>query len=91
MPEERTFSNHSLIMENRKQLTLTGVSDVCSFDENSVTMQTAMGELAVKGSELRISGFNRETGEISMEGNVYALVYTDDRREGGSFFRRILR
>ena len=91
MPEEKNFSNHSLIMENRRQLTLTGVSDVCSFDENGVIMQTALGELTVKGSELHISGFNRETGEISMDGNVRGLVYTDERHEGGSFFKRILR
>ena len=90
MSEDKTFSNHSVIIEDRRNMTLTGVSDVNSFDENGVLMQTALGQLAVKGSMLHISGFNRETGEITMDGNIYAMVYNDDRREGG-FFKRILR
>lgn len=92
MTEENiSFTTHSIIMENRKSLTLTGVCDVQSFDENGVVMQTALGELAVKGSSLHISGFNRQTGDIAMDGNIYALVYTDDRRREGSFLGKIFR
>ena len=47
---------HNLIMEDRKTLTLTGISDVDSFDEQTVVLITDIGELIIKGDSLQIKG-----------------------------------
>ncbi len=91
MTEEKQSTAHSLIMENRKNLTLTGVRDVESFDDETVVMITSMGQLTVKGASLHISGFNRDTGDLSMDGAIYAVAYTDDRKNGGSVWSRIFK
>ena len=82
---------HSLILENRKALHLSGVEDVKSFDETAVIMDTVQGELTVKGNGLHILGFNRETGDLAMEGSVFLLGYNDTQKKDRSFFGRILR
>ena len=52
---------HNLIMEDRKTLTLTGISDVDSFDEQTVVLITDIGELIIKGDSLQIKGFSVES------------------------------
>lgn len=89
MLEESVRSNHSIIIENRKKITMTGVKDVLSFDEETVILETSMGRLTVKGAGLHILNFDTESGEITAEGKIYAAVYTAE--ESGGIFSRIFR
>ena len=82
---------HNLILEDRKSLTVTGVSDVDSFDEQTVVVYTEMGELTVKGADLHIGRLSIETGELNLTGNIYALAYTDDRAHQGGLFGRLFK
>ena len=90
LQEEKNFT-HSVIMEKRKKMVVTGVKEVESFDENIIICTTEMGEMTVKGNGLHISGFNKETGDFSLDGTVCAVAYTDDRKTGGSVFSRIFK
>ena len=83
---------HNLIMENRNRLTVSGVSDVDSFDEQTVIVFTDMGELTVKGEGLHINRLSLEVGEIMIEGNISSLSYSDSKptQEGG-FWSRVFR
>ncbi len=87
MSEEIYGGTHSFIMENRKKLSLSGVCEVESFDENVIVLKTVMGGLTVKGEGLHISGFNRETGDFSVDGKIYAAAYNDDRAKGSMWGR----
>lgn len=89
--EEKLNLPHSLVLEERESLTVSGVSDVDSFDEDMITAYTSLGELTVKGSELHISKLDTETGELSVEGNIQSLIYSSDRADSGGFFSRIFR
>ena len=88
--EENIRLNHNIIVENRKKMTLTGVKDVLSFDEETVVLDTSLGRLTVKGSGLHIISFDTNRGGLSAEGRLYALVYTSDEKSGG-FFSRVFR
>ena len=68
---------HQLILEDRRALTVSGVSDVDSFDELTVVVYTDLGELTVKGENLHINRLNLESGELMLEGHIQSLVYTD--------------
>lgn len=81
---------HQLIMQERQQLELTGVSDVDSFDETTVLAYTSLGELTVRGSNLHIRRLDLESGALSVEGNIRALEYADNHKNGG-FFGRLFR
>lgn len=82
---------HGIILEDRKTLTLTGVKDVAGFDEQKIVLMTELGELTIKGTALHINDFSHENGELSMDGNVDSLVYTEDKRQEGGFFSRLLK
>lgn len=92
MTEEKRLNKapHNLIMEDRRKVMISGVLDVDSFDEQAVILMTDMGELTVRGTALHISRFNVETGELNMDGNVIALVYSEQQKQG-NFFGRLFR
>jgi sporulation protein YabP len=81
---------HSLILENRRALTATGVSNVDSFDEQTIVAYTDMGELVIRGSQLQINKLNIETGELTLNGDIISMSYSDNR-PAGSFFSRLFK
>ncbi len=87
--EETVRNNQNVIVENRKRLTLTGVKDVLSFDDETVALDTVLGKLTVKGTGLHIANFDVSTGELIAEGKLYALIYSAE--ESGGFFSRVFR
>jgi sporulation protein YabP len=78
---------HSLIVENRRTLTATGVSNVDSFDEQTIVAYTDMGELIIRGSQLKINKLNIETGELTLMGDIISMSYSDNKPVGGIFSR----
>ena len=82
---------HQLILEDRRALTVSGVSDVDSFDEVTVTVDTDMGELTVKGEGLHINRLNIETGELTLEGSIQSLTYAEVPSRSGGFFGRLFK
>lgn len=93
MAEERKIQAmpHNLVLEDRKLLTVSGVSDVDSFDEETVVVFTDLGELTIRGSNLHINRLSVEVGELSVEGNISALIYSDEAPKSGGFFSRVFR
>ncbi len=89
---EASTGRHSLRLENRTSLVMTGVTDVDSFDENTVSLFTELGELVIRGRKLHINVMNVETGDLSVEGDITALVYGDkDRKKKPSLVGRLFR
>lgn len=88
--EDAIRQNHNIIIEDRKKFTLTGVKDVLSFDDETITLETHLGKLVIKGSLLHIINFSNEIGELSGEGKVHAFVYTSED-SGRSFLSRLFR
>ena len=88
--EEVIRSNHNIIIEDRKKLTLSGVKDVVSFDDETLLLETVLGRLTVKGAGLHIVNFDTASGDLFAEGKIYAAVYTSDEKNGG-FFSRVFR
>lgn len=84
---------HNLILENRKKLTLSGIEDVDSFDEESIVLLTEGGTLSICGEGLHINKLSVETGEVSIEGHVDSLVYSDGSsgKGKGGFLARLFR
>lgn len=91
----RPKAPHNVILEDRKHLTVSGVEDIDSFDEQTVVIFTDMGELTVKGDDLHINRLSLEIGELLIEGDIYALVYSENKENksssSGSFFSKVFR
>lgn len=80
---------HSVNLQDRRRLTVSGVEDVESFDENAVVLQTAGGLLILRGSALHIDKLSIEGGELLVTGRIDSLVYEDGPAVKGGFFARI--
>ena len=71
----------NLILENRKKLSISGVNDVLSFDDQVVMIETELGLLTVKGENLRINKLSIDTSEVIVEGEISFLAYSDKEQE----------
>lgn len=74
-------TDHNIILENRKSMTISGITDVDSFDEKAVCLYTQLGELTIQGKELHIDSMSVETGNMTVTGDIWAIVYGDKERK----------
>ena len=79
---------HTLCLENRSKLSLTGIEDVISFDENGLLLQTSQGTLTVDGSDIHIVVLSVERGDLEVEGHICGLYYVDRTAKKNGFFAR---
>lgn len=77
----------NIIIENRSRMSVSGVSDVENFDENTVQLYTNRGLITVKGTGLHIERLNLETGELAVEGSIDGLEYSEAVVNGGFWSR----
>ena len=83
---------HNLFIEDRKQITVTDVADVDSFDEESIVLSIHGGGLLLKGQELHIQKLDLEEGKAIITGSVNSAVYTEKREKSeGGFLKKILK
>jgi sporulation protein YabP len=78
---------HKLQLSERNQLTMTGVTEVASFEENSVVLHTSLGRLLVQGRDLKLKTLSLDGGQVAVEGEISALIYEEPRLSG---WRRLL-
>ena len=77
---------HKLTLNERKNLTMTGVTEVVSFEESAVVLKTSLGLLTVQGQELKLKTLSLEGGQVAVDGHISALV-SEEPREGGLWQR----
>lgn len=83
----------NVILENREKLSISGVLDVLSFDDQIVILETQLGLLTVKGENLRINKLSLDTEEVIIDGEIYNLGYSekDNIQKSGGIFNKIFR
>ena len=83
----------NLILENRGKLTISGVLDVLSFDDQVVVLETELGLLTVKGENIRINKLSIDTSEVIVEGEISTLAYSDKevQKEKSNFISKIFK
>ena len=80
---------HSLTLERREKLTMTGVTEVVRFDEEAVELRTELGTLLVQGRDLKLRTLYPKGGNVAVEGTVTAIGYEEPREHRG--FRGLFR
>ena len=73
----------NLILENREKLSISGVSDVLSFDDQIIIIETDLGLLTIKGENVRINKLSIDTSEVIVEGDISYLAYSNKEVEKG--------
>ena len=83
--EKKNSSNsnlmQNLVLENREKLSISGVNDVLSFDDQIVILETGLGLLTIKGENLRINKLSLDSEEVIIEGEINNLSYSEKEIE----------
>ena len=87
MAEERAVLPHKLTLNERKNLTMTGVTEVVSFDDSTVILKTGLGTLVVQGSGLQLKTLSLDGGQVAVDGQIASLLYEELRTGGGLLHR----
>ena len=88
---EDISNNQNITLENRRKLTMTGVTDVESFDDNSITLITEMGTLLIKGTDIKIEKLSLDTNEITAHGDFFLMEYISDESVKKGFISKMFR
>ena len=95
MAEDRKINaKHSVLMENRERLTISGVVDVLSFDEETIVSDTEQGVIVIHGVDLHVTRLNVETGDLYIDGEIDSIEYQREdafSKNKGSILSRIFK
>ena len=91
-PEKK---DHKITLQMRERMEVLGVTDVISFDEQEVVLDTVCSRLAIEGSNLHVQVLSIENGVVSLEGKINSVVYYEtesaEKDDKNGFFGRIFR
>ena len=86
---EKQSLPHGISLQDRKKLSVSGVSDVANFDENQIIIVTQQGTLFVRGGDLHVDQLNLDAGELRISGRIDCMEYDDGGAAAGGFLRRL--
>lgn len=81
MADSSMILPQKLTLNERKNLTLSGVTEVISFDDSLVVLRTTQGILSVHGQDLQLKNLSLEGGQAAVDGTVAALIFEEPRQE----------
>ena len=82
MEEKQYAKAHKLLLNNRRTGTVSGVTDVISFDIAEILLETEQGMMMVKGTDLHVNRLSLEKGEVDLSGNIDSVAYSDVQAHG---------
>lgn len=92
MAEERLrFKNQNIILEDRSKMSITGVEQVDSYNDNTIVLSTIKGGISIKGEELNISKLNIEDGSVDISGLINSLTYISKEGAPKNFMAKIFK
>ncbi len=90
--QEQQNAAHTLHLEDRSSLTISGITDIDRFDEREIVVYTQLGELTITGRELHINAISIEHGDLTVEGDIWGMLYGDkDKLSPLSMLGRLFR
>ncbi len=92
--ERKAASKHTIFMDEREKISVTGVLDVISFDEETIITETERGILILKGINLHVNKLNLDNGELVVDGEIFNITYEDNvgfSKGKSSLFGKIFR
>lgn len=77
--------NHNVTINERKNIIISGVKKIESFDNEEFLLETTMGNIVIKGTELEIIKLDTYQGTVSIKGTINSLNYDSIKKEEGVF------
>lgn len=74
-------NNHLINIVDRKNIVLTGIKKINTFDEQEFFIDSIMGKIIIKGEKLELVKMDTFQGNLSIKGKIIAINYLEDKRE----------
>ena len=81
---------HEIKLLGRTEMSVSGVEEVLSFDEDSVHLKSCEGELFIEGSDIKIGTLDTQNGTVALRGRISAIYYASEGNEKKGFFSRLI-
>jgi sporulation protein YabP len=81
----------NIILENREKLSVSGVLDILTFDEEEINLETQSGLLIIKGTDLKVEKLSIDTGEVVAKGIFTSFSYTEEGARKGGFLKNMFK
>lgn len=88
MSEDTGARVHGLVVNNRESGNFSGISEVLSFDEEGILLESVMGTLAIDGKDMRVTRLDLERGEVDITGKINGIVWADKKERRGKMKKR---
>ncbi len=91
--QSRPVNAHKLIMQNRQKVDLTGITEVISFDNKVIELETVEGAVRFAGEGLHVKRLTLEKGEVELEGRIQEIIYHESQKAktAGGMLSRLFR
>ncbi len=91
MDDKKAKLPHTLYVEERKKLILSGITDIGNFDDENISVYCSYGEILIKGENLKVIELDVETGQFCAEGKIVSLRYSDKAARKGGFLAGLMK
>lgn len=92
MENKNNLQGHVINIDNRQRITITGVTEVVTFNEENVILNTVLGGLNIKGKNMRVNKLNVDNGDMSIEGEFQSMNYVSKEvGERESFIKKLFK
>lgn len=83
--------NHNVSIQERKNIMITGVKKIDSFDNEEFLLETTMGNIVIKGHDLEIIKLDTYQGSVSIKGTINSLIYSDGNKKEDGVFSKLFK
>lgn len=83
--------NHNVSIQERKNIMITGVKKIDSFDNEEFLLETTMGNIIIKGHDLEIIKLDTYQGSVSIKGTINSLIYSDGNKKEDGVFSKLFK
>lgn len=83
--------NHNITINERKNIIISGVKKIESFDNEEFLLETTMGNIVIKGNELEIIKLDTYQGTVSIKGVIVSLTYADNNKKEEGVFSKLFK
>ncbi len=94
MDKELVTSNHNVSITGRKNIVISGVKKIESFDDREFLIETVMGFMNIKGSDLEIIKLDTFQGDVTIKGKIDSLIYLESlnkKNKSDSIFNKLFK
>lgn len=90
--EISTNLSHSFSVSERKNIIITGIIKIDSFDKEEFMIETVQGNMHIKGENLEVVKLDTYQGNITIKGKIDVVEYIEDNtKKESSLFNRLFK